>query len=91
MIREFAFVLIQITVCSEITSDEEKRHVETSQLIFIAKRLFGFYMAWDIIEGNFRTFCDFLDVTLFAHLCFRLIKLMSMVFYSYLTCCLITV
>ena len=91
MVREFVFVLIQITVCSEITFDEDLCHVETSQLIFIAMQLFGFYMARDIIEGNFRTFCGFLNVTLFAHLYFRLIELMSMVFFFYLTCCLITV
>ena len=61
MVREFVFVLIQITVCWEITFDEELCHVETSQLIFIAMRLFGFYMARDIIEGNFRTFvCSFM-------------------------------
>ena len=61
MVREFVFVLIQITVSSEITFDEELCHVETSQLIFIAMRLFGFYMARDIIEGNFRTFfCSFM-------------------------------
>ena len=36
MIREFFFVLIQITVCSEITFDEDLCHVKTSQLIFIA-------------------------------------------------------
>ena len=36
MVWEFVFVLIQITVCSEITFDEDLCHVETSQLIFIA-------------------------------------------------------
>ena len=66
-------------------------HVEASQLIFIAMRLFGLYMARGIIEGNSRIFCDFLNVTLFAHSCLRLIELMSMVFFFYLTCCLITV
>ena len=90
MVRELVFVLIQITVCSEITFDEDLCHVETSQLIFIPMRLFGFYIARDIIEGNFRTFCGVLSVTLFVHLCFRLIELMSMVFFFYLTC-LITV
>ena len=48
MIREFVFVLIQITTCSEITFDEDLSRVETNQLIFIAKRLFGFHMARDI-------------------------------------------
>ena len=48
-------------------------------------------MARDIIEGNFRTFYGFLNVTLFVHLRFRLIELMSMVFFFYLTCRLITV
>ena len=71
MIREF---LIQITVCLEITFNKDLCHVETSQLIFITMQLFGFYMARGTIEGNFRTFYGFLDVTLFAHLCFRLIK-----------------
>ena len=51
MIREFVSVLIEITVSSEITFDEDLCRVETSQLIFIAKRLFGFYMARHIIEG----------------------------------------
>ena len=92
MILEFVFVLIQIIVCSEITFDEDLCRVKTRQLIFIAKRrLFGFYMARDIIEGSFQTFCGFLNVTLFVHLCFRLIELMPMVFSFYLTCCLITV
>ena len=90
MVWEFVFVLIQTTVCSEITFDEDLCHVETSQLIFIAMQLFGFYMTQDI-EGNYRTFCGFLSVNLFAHLCFRLIELMSMVLFFYLTCCLITV
>ena len=81
MVREFVFVLIQITVCSEITFDEDLCHVETSQLSFIAMPLFGFYMARDIIKGNFRKFLGFLNVTLFAHLRFRLIELMSMVFF----------
>ena len=81
MVWEFVIVLIQITVCSEITFDEDLRHVETSQLSFIAMPLLGFYMARDIIKGNFRKFLGFLDVTLFAHLCFRLIELMSMVFF----------
>ena len=80
MAQEFVFALIQITVCSEITFDEDLCHVETNQLIFIAMQLFGFYMARDIIEGNFRTFCGFLNLTLFGHLRFRLIELMSMVF-----------
>ena len=44
MVREFVFVLIQITVCSEITFDEDLCHVETGQLILIAMQLFGFYM-----------------------------------------------
>ena len=48
MIREFVFVLIQITICSEITFDEDLSRVETNQLIFIAKRLFGFHMSRDI-------------------------------------------
>ena len=91
MVREFVFVLMQITVCSEITFDEDLCHVETSQLIVIAMRLFGFYIARHIIEGNFRTFRGFLNVTLFAHLCFRLIELMPLVFFFYLTCCLIIV
>ena len=91
MVREFVFVLMQITVCSEITFDEDLCHVETSQLIVIAMRLFGFYMARHIIEGNFRTFRGFLNVTLFAHLCFRLIELMPLVFLFYLICCLIIV
>ena len=91
MVREFVFVLIQITVCLEITFDKDLCHVETSQLSFIAMRLSGFYMAKDIIERNFRTFCGFLNVTLFAHLCFRLIELMPLVFFFYLTCCLIIV
>ena len=90
MVREFVFVLIQIIVCSEITFDEDLYHEETSQLILIAMQLFGFYITQDI-EGNYRTFCGFLNVNLFAHLCFRLIELMSMVFFFYLTCCLITV
>ena len=90
MVWEFVFVLIQITVCSEITFDEDLCHVETSQLIFIAMRLFGFYMARIISEENFRTFCAFLNVTSFAHLCFRLIELLPMVFFFYLTC-LITI
>ena len=42
MIREFVFVLMQITVCSGINFDEDLCPVETSQLILIAKRLFGF-------------------------------------------------
>ena len=90
MVRNFVSVLIQITVCSEITFDEDLCRVETSQLIFIEMQLFGFYMTQDI-EGNYRTFCGFLNVNLFAHLCFRLIELMSMVFFFYLTCCLIPV
>ena len=92
VIREFVFVLIQTTVCSEITFNEDLGHVETSQLIFNAMQLFGFYMTQDI-EGNYRTFCGFLSVNLFAHLCSRLIELTSMVFFFsfYLTCCLITV
>ena len=90
-VREFVFVLIQINVRSEITFDEDLCHVETSQLTFITLRLFGFYMARDIIEGNFRTFRGLLNVTLFAHLCFRLIELMCMVFFFYLTYCLRTV
>ena len=65
--------------------------VETSLLIFIAKQFFDFCTARDIIVGNFWAFCGFLNVTLFARLCFRLIELMSMVFFLYLTCCLITV
>ena len=84
-------VLIEITVCSEVTFDEDLCRVETSQLIFIAKPLFGFYMARDIIEGYFRTFYGFLNVTLFTHLCFRLIELMTVGFFLYLTCCLITI
>ena len=90
MVWEFFFVLIQINVHSEITFDEDLCHVETSQLIFIAMQLFGFYMTQDI-EGNYRTFCGFIKVNLFAHLCYRLIEVMSMVFFFYLTCCLITV
>ena len=90
MVWEFFFVLIQINVYSEITFDEDLCHVETSQLIFIAMQLFGFYLTQDI-EGNYRTFCGFLDGNLFAHLCFRLIELMPMVFFFYLICCLITV
>ena len=68
MNQEFTFVLIQLTVYLEITFNEDLCHVETSQLILIAKQLFGFYMAQDMTEGNFRTFYGFLDVTLFAHL-----------------------
>ena len=49
IIREFVFVLMQITVCSEITFNEDLCHEETSQLNFIAMRLFGFHMARDII------------------------------------------
>ena len=90
MAREFVFVLIQITVWSELTFDEDLCHVETIQMIFIAMQLFGFYMTQDI-EGNYRTFCGFIKVNLFAHLCYRLIEVMSMVFFFYLTCCLITV
>ena len=60
-------------------------------LVFIAKRLFGFYMAWNIFERNFRTFGVFLNVTLFSHLCFRMTELMYVVFLLYLTCCLISV
>ena len=90
MIREFVFVLIQITVCLETTFNEDLFRVETSQLIFIGKWFFGFYMTQDIIEGNFRTFYGFLNVTLFAHLCFQLMEVMSMAFLFYLTCCLIT-
>ena len=67
MVWEFFFVLIQINVYSEITFDEDLCHVETSQLIFIAMQLFGFYMTQDI-EGNYRTFCGFLNGNLFAHL-----------------------
>ena len=44
MDREFVFVLIQITVWSELTFDEDLCHVETTQMIFIALQLFGFYM-----------------------------------------------
>ena len=61
MIREFVFVLIQITVCSEFTFDEDSRRVETSQQIFIAKRLFGFYIAWGIIKGNSENSVDILS------------------------------
>ena len=32
MVREFVFVLIQITVCLEITFDEDLCHVETSHV-----------------------------------------------------------
>ena len=53
MVREFVIVLIQITVCSEITFDEDLCHVEINQLVFITMRLFGLYMAQDIIEENF--------------------------------------
>ena len=90
MIREFVFVLIQITVCSEITFNEDLCYEETSQLNFIAMRLFGFYMARNIIEGDFRTFYGLLYITLFAHLLFQLIELVFMVFFFYLTCSLIT-
>ena len=38
------------------------------------------------IEGNYRTFCGFLNINLFGHFCFRL---MSMIFFFYLTFCLI--
>ena len=62
MIREFVFVLFQIIVCLEITFDEDLCRVETSQLIFIAMRLFGFHMARDIIEGNFYLTCCFITV-----------------------------
>ena len=53
MVRESVFALIQITVCSEITFDEDLCHVEINQLVFITMRLFGLYMAQDIIEENF--------------------------------------
>ena len=69
MVREFVFVLIQVTVCSEITFNEDSCHLETSQLIFNAMQLFGFYMTQHI-EENYRAFCGFLNVNLFAHLCF---------------------
>ena len=91
MIWEFVFVIIQITVCLEITFNEDLCRVETSQLVFIGKQLFGIYMGQDITEGNFRTFCGSLNVALFAHLCFWLIELMYVVFFLYLTFCLITV
>ena len=81
MVREFVFVLIQIIVCLEFTFDEDLCHVEASQLIFNVMRLFGFYMARDFIQGNFQIFCGFLNVTLFAHLCFRLVELMCIVFF----------
>ena len=89
LVRQFVFVLIQINVFWEITFDGGLCRVETSHLICIAMGLFDFHMARDITEENFRTFCGFLNVNLFAHLCFRLIELMSMVFFFY--CCLITV
>ena len=38
---------------SEVTFDKDLSRVETNQLIFIARRLFGFYMAQGIIEGSF--------------------------------------
>ena len=53
MVRGFVLVLIQITVCSEITFDEDLCHAEINQLIFIAMQLFGFHMTRDIVEGNF--------------------------------------
>ena len=43
MVPEFVFILIQITICSEITFDEDLCHVQTSQLIFIVLQLSGFY------------------------------------------------
>ena len=91
MVPEFVFVLIQITICSEITFDEDLYHVETSQLIFIVIQLSGFYMTRNINERNFPIFCGFLYVTFFGHLCFRLIELMFMVFLFNLTCCLVTI
>ena len=51
MVWGFVFVLIQITVCSEISFDEDLCHAEINQLIFIAMELF---MTRHIIEGNFR-------------------------------------
>ena len=51
---------------SEVTFDKDLSRVETNQLIFIGRRLFGFYMAQGIIEGSFQTFLDFLNVTLFS-------------------------
>ena len=54
MVWGFVFVLIQITVCSEISFDEDLCHAEINQLIFIAMELFGFCMTRHIIEGNFR-------------------------------------
>ena len=88
MIQEFG--LIQI-VGLEITFDEDMCCVETSLLVFTAKRLFGFCMVRDIIEGDLWTFCGFINITLFTHLCFRLIELMSVAFFLYLICCLIIV
>ena len=48
--RAFVFVLIQITVCSKITFNEDLRHVETNQLILIAVQLFGFYVMYSLFK-----------------------------------------
>lgn len=48
-------------------------------------------MALNIIEEKFRKFCGFLNEPLFAHLCFRVIELIFVVFFLYLACCLKTV
>ena len=61
MIEEFAFVLMH--------------DVETSQLIFIADRMSGFYLVHGI-ERNFRTTCGFLIVTLTVLLCLYLIEIL---------------
>ena len=90
MVQEFVFALIQITVRSEITFDEDLCHVETNQLIFIAMQLFGFYMARDIIEGNFRTFCGFLNLTFVWSFMFSIDRINVYGILFYLTCCLVT-
>ena len=68
MIEEFAFVLMH--------------DVETSQLIFIANRMSGFYLVHGI-ERNFRTTCGFvtLIVTLTVLLCLYLIEILLSVFF----------
>ena len=59
-------LFIKKITCSEVTFDKDLSSVETNQLIFIARRLFGFYMAQGIIEGSLQTFLGFLNVTLFS-------------------------
>ena len=59
-------LFIKKITCSEVTFDKDLSSVETNQLIFIARRLFGFYMTQGIIEGSLQTFLGFLNVTLFS-------------------------